>query len=129
MSTNYHKVENEFIVETPSGVIFAANSVQVTIKGTLGLSANGTLGTSGQVLTSNGTVVYWANASSGGGGYFKGNDGTVGTNGNTIFRINANTLSNNVTIAAGENAQATGPVAVQNGFTLTVLTGGRVSII
>jgi hypothetical protein len=129
MSTNYHKVENEFIVETPTGIIFSANSGQIFIKTGVGLSVNGSIGTNGQVLTSNGTSAYWATSSGGGSGYFKGNDGTSGTNGNTIFRINANTLSNNVTIAASDNAQVTGPLSIGTGFTLTVSTGGRVSII
>jgi hypothetical protein len=130
MSSNYHKVENEFIVETPTGIIFSANAGQVYIKAGVGLSANGSVGTNGQILTSNGTSIYWATSSGGGGGYFKGNDGSVNpTSGNNFFRINANTQSNNITIAAGENAQVTGPFAIQTGSTLTVSTGGRVVII
>lgn len=35
------------------------------VLGTSGISANGSFGTGGQLLTSNGTSVYWANASSG----------------------------------------------------------------
>ncbi len=67
----------------------------------------------------------------GGGGYFKGNRGTQGTaaGANDIFRINANTISNNITIATGENASATGPLTIAPTFTVTIETGARVSII
>ncbi len=97
-----------------------------------GLSANGGFGTAGQVLTSNGTTgsPYWAAAA--GGGYYKGGSATVGTlavGGQNLFRVNANTLNFNTTIAAGENAQATGPIAVAAGITLTVASGARVAIV
>lgn len=63
-----------------------------------------------------------------GGGLFKGNGGEVGLNPGDIFRINAKTLTSNVTIDADENAQATGPLAVNTGVTLTVTTGGNLVI-
>ena len=46
-----------------------------------------------------------------------------------IFRINDQTLSADTTIAADENANATGPLAVASGVTLTVTTGGNLSIV
>ena len=46
-----------------------------------------------------------------------------------IFRINDQTLSADTTIAADENANATGPLAVASGVTLTVATGGNLSIV
>ena len=46
-----------------------------------------------------------------------------------IFRVNDQTLSANTTIAADENANATGPLAVASGVTLTVTTGGNLSIV
>ena len=58
----------------------------ITLTG--GISANGSLGTSGQVLTSNGSVAYWSTAASGsGGGYYYGDNGAVGdaTNKTNIF--------------------------------------------
>jgi hypothetical protein len=94
------------------------------------VSANGSLGTAGQVLTTNGTASYWAAAA--GGGYYKGGSAAVGTlavGGQNLFRVNANTLSFNTTIAAGENASATGPISVAPGITLTVESGARVSIV
>ena len=64
-------------------------------------------------------------------GYYKGNGGTVGlaSAANNIFRINANTLTANVTFVAGENASATGPIAVASGISITIDTGARVAII
>ena len=50
---------------TRAGVTtFGAN----VVLGSSGLSANGGYGTSGQVLTSNGTATYWSSVSAGGGG-------------------------------------------------------------
>jgi hypothetical protein len=66
-----------------------------------------------------------------GGGYFKGNDGTIGdvNNKNNLYRVNSNTQSNNITIAAGENALTVGPIVIQDGFNLTVQSGGRAVIV
>lgn len=44
------------------------NSALITIPATIALSANGSNGTAGQVLTSNSTGVYWSTVSGGGGG-------------------------------------------------------------
>lgn len=41
------------------GTSFVANTSLVTIGTTVGLQANGGIGTAGQVLTSNGSTVYW----------------------------------------------------------------------
>ena len=46
-----------------------------------------------------------------------------------IFRVNDQTLSANTTIAADENANATGPLTVASGVTLTVASGGNLSIV
>jgi len=42
-----------------------------------------------------------------------------------IFRTNAQSLTSDVTILASENAQATGPLTVASGVTLTIESGGR----
>lgn len=57
------------------------------------------------------------------GGYFDGNNGATGdtTNGKgDIFRVNAQTLTANVTIASGDNAMATGPLTIDTSVTLIV---------
>ena len=66
-----------------------------------------------------------------GSGYYKGNKGAIGdpTNVNNIFRINSNTVSNNITFAAGENSLAVGPITVGVGNTVTISTGSRVVIV
>jgi hypothetical protein len=64
-----------------------------------------------------------------GGGLFKGDNGTIGTQSDDIFRVNTQSLNANVTIANTENASATGPVTVANGVTLTVQSGGTLRII
>ncbi len=64
-----------------------------------------------------------------GGGMFKGDNGTVGSRAGDIFRVNEQTLNSDVTIAAAENASATGPLTVASGITLTVTAGGNLSIV
>jgi len=56
----------------------------------------------------------------GGAGYFKGDNGTVGSSAGDIFRINELALDADVTITSTENASATGPLTVSSSFTLTV---------
>ena len=96
------------------------------------ITTNGSIGTAGQVLTSGaGTNAYWSTIT-GGTTYMKGGSATQGSlasEGQNIFRVNANTINYNTTFVAGENGQATGPVAVASGITLTVQTGARISIV
>ena len=99
-----------------------------------GLIANGSLGTANNVLTSNGSSVYWAAASGGSSNavYVKGGAASIGSlaeGGSNLFRVNANTLNYNTTFVAGENGSATGPITVASGITLTVETGARVAIL
>lgn len=67
----------------------------------------------------------------GGGGYYKGNSGTIGNaeNASNLYRINANTHSANVTINGSENASVAGPITIADGYSLTINTGGRVVIV
>ena len=58
-----------------------------------------------------------------GAGYFQGENGAAGdtTNGKgDIFRVNAQTLTSNVTIATADNATAAGPLTIDTSVTLTV---------
>ena len=64
-----------------------------------------------------------------GGGLFKGENGEVGSSAGDIFRINEQTLNTNVTIDADENASCTGPLTIASGVTLTVTSGGNLSIV
>lgn len=45
-----------------------ANSTVLIFANTIGIFANGSIGTAGQVLSSNGSVIYWADPTVGGGG-------------------------------------------------------------
>lgn len=75
----------------------------------------------------------WGNIAGGGagGGYYKGNAGAVGNTSNkdNLYRINSNTQSNNITVAAGENALTVGPMVIAVGYNLTIEEGGRAVII
>ena len=42
-----------------------------------------------------------------------------------LFRTNSKNVSTNITITATENANATGPITVDSGVTLTIESGGR----
>jgi len=66
-----------------------------------------------------------------GGGRYKGERGTLGpaAAAGDIFRVHEQQLDTNVTIDATENALAVGPLAVATGVTLTVTTGGSLSIV
>jgi hypothetical protein len=121
---------NNFVNTTALDI---GNTVVTSVNLTLGgqVTANASVGTAGQVLTSGAAGnAYWSTAV--GGGYYKGGAAAVGSlaaQGQNIFRVNANTLNVNTTFVAGENGQATGPLTVAAGITLTVQTGARVSIV
>ena len=75
-------------------------------------------GDANQSLTTDGLgALSWA---TGGGGYYKGDNGIVGSSAGDIFRINEQALDANVTITSTENASATGPLTVSSSYTLTV---------
>ena len=42
-----------------------------------------------------------------------------------LFRTNSKNVSTNITILATENANATGPITIDSGITLTIESGGR----
>ena len=73
----------------------------------------------------------WGDIGGTGGGYYKGNGGSVGqeTAKANLYRINSNTQSNNITIVAGENALTAGPIVINSGYNLTIQEGGRAVIV
>jgi hypothetical protein len=77
-------------------------------------------GTSGNVLTSNGTA-WISNASSGGGG-------STGIGNSSILALNVN-ITANATINAGVNGFSVGPVNTANGVVVTITSGQRWVII
>ena len=46
-----------------------------------------------------------------------------------MFRTNAQSMDSDVTIAATENANVTGPLTIASGSTLTIESGGNVAIL
>jgi len=66
-----------------------------------------------------------------GGAYFQGENGTVGATAGKgdIFRVHEKELNTNDTIAATDNALASGPLTVASGITLTINAGGRLAIV
>lgn len=109
-------------------ITVGANLVNQSITGTLtvnAISANGSLGTNGQVLTSNGSVSYWSTVSSGSGG---GNlpvlqsytaDGLTNT-----FTVTGGYVSNNLSVYVNGIKLRNGTEAnVISGTTFTILTG------
>ena len=66
-----------------------------------------------------------------GGSYFQGENGAVGATAGKgdIFRVHEKELNTDVTIAATDNALASGPLTVASGITLTITNGGRLAIV
>ena len=67
-----------------------------------------------------------------GAGYYISKDGSVAGNTNgrdSLFRVNLNATTGNVTIPAANNASVTGPLTIGNGTTLTITNTGRLAII
>lgn len=81
------------------GTAFTVNSTTVNIASTVGLRANGTIGTSGQILYSNGTTAYWSAAPTGTiTGVTAGNGLTGGgSSGSVTLNVGA---GNGITVAA-----------------------------
>jgi len=67
----------------------------------------------------------------GNGGRYKGERGTIGNTASAgdIIRVHEQTLNTNVTVDATENALCAGPLTLASGVTLTVTTGGNLSIV
>jgi hypothetical protein len=114
-------------------VAYDISSIADTVSALNGGSFGGNITVSGSVtatsFSGDGSALTGIQA---GAGLFKGENGETGdtTNGaGDIFRINEQTLNTNVTIDADENASCTGPLAVASGVTLTVTSGGNLSIV
>jgi len=99
-----------------SGTSFIANSTQVTLNN-VPLSANGTTGTAGQVLASNGATgaPYWSTVSGGSG------------SGPVYF--SSTTITSNVNVTTGNNAMIIGPVSFANGVGVSVANNSRLVIL
>ncbi len=74
-----------------------ASTGELIITSGAGIYANGTLGTANQVLTTNGTTVYWADVSGGGGGFTNGQSISVNN-----FVLTGSFTANSSTGSAGQ---------------------------
>jgi hypothetical protein len=73
-----------------------------------------TLGTVGQVLTSNGTAIVWGTGGGGGGSVANG----------TMYE-NSLEISANYTLTTNKNAMSVGPITIDAGVTVTIPSGQR----
>lgn len=133
----YYKHANGTIVEFSSGsagvsfgTINAAGTLIVadTAGDILTLEAGTGITITGDSVNDKVTI---SSTSSGGGAYFQGNNGDVGSASGLgdIFRVHTNTLNSNVTIYSGNNALAAGPITVAVNRTLTIQANARVAIV
>jgi len=78
-------------------------------------------GTTGNVLTSDGTT--WTSASAPAGGQY------LGTAAIKAIAYNAQTIGENITISSTQNGLSSGPITVNSGFTVTIASGGNWAIV
>ena len=119
--------------DTPSYLDVYLNGVHL-VNGTDFTASNGSdvVLTSGAAAGDNVEIVIFKTfETANSGGRYKGERGTVGTvaAAGDIFRVHEQQLDVNVTIDATENALAAGPLTVASGITLTVTSGGNLSIV
>lgn len=87
-----------------SNTISFANGAKISLPANVGIIANGTLGSAGQVLTTNGSAAYWATSNGGGGGNGSVNTAasytwtnnhtfTTNTNGNVYIGLLTNSVN------------------------------------
>ena len=116
-------------VRQEPGVAYTANGTSLTMTGSIVATDDFYVVFQGKaqqtVVPGAGTITQsmFAAGLNLGAGYFQGNNGTTGdtTNGKgDIFRVNAQTLTSNVTIATADNATAAGPLTIDTSVTLTV---------
>ena len=67
-------------------------------------------------------------AAAGGGGWLGESGSPLGTSAD-IIRVNEQTLNNSVTVAATDNGSCTGPLTIASGVTLTITSGGTLTLI
>jgi hypothetical protein len=90
------------------------NATAITTVTTTAINANGSVGSNGQVLLSNGSAAYWGSGA-----------GATGGGTDTVFFLNGRTVNTSFTVPAGSGAHSVGPIAVNNGAIVTVSANSR----
>lgn len=98
-----------------------ANSTQIVITSNIPVVANSSTGTAGQALLSNSTGVYWGNVASTG--------GATGSDTDSIFFINGQTVNSSYTTSATQNYLSAGPITINDPAVVTLTTGSRWAIV
>jgi hypothetical protein len=97
----------------------ALTATSLTPTNALGAAYGGTgltaVGTTGNILTSNGTA--WVSSAPPSGGQYFGNAAVK------AIAYNANSIAENVTVTTGNNGLSAGPITINSTFTVTVQTG------
>ena len=78
-----------------------------------------TVGSSGQVLKSDGTDISWGDAAA----------GATGAGSDKIFWENGQTVTQNYTITNNQNAMSAGPITINNSVTVTIGDGETWTIV
>jgi len=117
---------------------YYANITNPTFSTLLNVGANVTINTSTLFIGNttvnasvNSTGIYIGGLYSGGGGYYLGNQGPIGAANNVqnLIRVNANSITTNITLLTGQNGSMTGPITITGSNILTIQTGARLVIV
>ena len=110
------------------GSSFVANNSRLVIGTTVGVQANGGIGSAGQVLTSNGTTVFWAAASTADVTGVTAGDGLTGggTTGDLSLAVGA---GNGISVSADAVSVLANSGLVANATGLHILTTGDTTLI
>lgn len=134
------------IVANGTGLYVNSTAIDLYMNSSAGIWANGSFGTAADVLTSNGSAVYWAASAAGvnvNATYawtnthtFTGNVTVGNTTSNSSFLTsffgtrNPDTFTfGSITTQANYNSVIAGPYTIAAGNTLTIATGSRVVIV
>lgn len=102
---------------TVPGSVVTANNTQTLSNKTLAnvelqgtVAANGSVGTDGQILTSNGTGAYWS---------------TAGAAANGVIWINSTNINTSYVMSPDNNGLSVGPVTITGNSSVTLTSGSR----
>ena len=107
----------EFALNMADGILFTsngssvipvgANNVNINVTGNATIKAviaNGSIGTANQILTSNGSTVYWADPAAGGSANSTGGSGAIQYYNGTTFGSSSNLLFSGTTVTVGNTS-------------------------